>query len=88
MSCCDDDDAAWLDERIAAKKALIIELEAAIDKLASGAQMYQLDTGQSRQLVQKAQLSQLRNQLSELENDVAVLQARKCGTGAYGRPTF
>lgn len=85
MSAIDSD---WLDERITATKAAIIAHENAITALAGGAQMYQLDTGQSRQLVQKAQLSQLRNALEELENRLAVLEARKCGASSYGRPTF
>lgn len=85
MSAIDDD---WLDQRIERTKTLIINYEAAIDALAGGAQMYQLDTGQTRQLVQKANLASLRGTLDELENRLSTLEARKCGAGSHGRPTF
>lgn len=81
-------DGAWLDERIERTKSLIVIYEDAIGALAGGAQMYQLDTGQTRQLVQKANLATLRDTLSELENRLSTLQARRCGAGACGRPTF
>lgn len=86
MTC---DDTEWLTARLEATKVLIVAYEAAILALSTGAvQSYQLDTGQTRQMVTKQQLSQLRNVLDALENRYATLQARLgCGR-AYGRPAF
>lgn len=64
--CCDDDEA-WNRERLAATEALIIKYEAAIDALSTGAQSYQLDTGQSRQQVYKADLGNIQRTLARLE---------------------
>lgn len=74
--------------KIARKKATIEAYEDAITALAAGAQSYSLDTGQTRQMVQRAQLSQLRNMLSSLENDLAVLTAKLCGGSVIARPAF
>jgi hypothetical protein len=79
--CCDD--STWLAERIAAKKALILKYEAALDTLSSGAQSYSLDTGQTRQVVTKANLSELRNMLAKLESDLSTLQQRLSGCGRF-----
>lgn len=72
-------DSTWLDERIAATKTLIVAYEDAILALSTGAQQYSLDTGQTRQMVTKAQLPSLRDALSTLENRLAVLDARRNG---------
>jgi hypothetical protein len=79
-------DAAWYEARIVATKALILKYEAAIDALATGAQMYQLDTGQTRQLVTKAQLPQLRDMLAALEARLDRLIARQGGGVVYVKP--
>lgn len=79
--CCDD--AAWLEERIAAKKALIIAFETAITTVAGGAQSYSLDTGQTRQVVTKANLTEVRNLIGQLESDIATLQMRLYGCGRF-----
>lgn len=79
--CCDD--RAWLEERIAAKKALILKYEAALDSLAGGAQSYSLDTGQTRQVVSKANLTEMRNMVANLESDIATLQMRLNGCGRF-----
>ena len=81
-------DCDWLDARIAAVKAEIVALEAAITAVASGAQMYQLDTGQTRQLVTKANLSSLRLQLADAESRLSAYDMRKCGAGFQGRPSY
>jgi len=44
-------------------------------------QQYQLDTGQTRQLVTRAALSTLKNTRDELLNEIAVLEQRLCGRG-------
>ena len=67
---------------------MITNVEDAIDAISAGAQSYQLDTGQTRQLVTKAQLSQLKNMLSSLENRLSMLDAKLCGRGVISRPGF
>lgn len=81
-------DAAWLQERITKTKELIVKYEDAIDALARGAVQYTLDTGQTRQVVQRAQLGELRAMLDSLENRLATLCARLNGASFYGRPGF
>jgi hypothetical protein len=81
-------DRAWLEARVTATKAAIIATEEAIVALSSGAQSYTLDTGQTRQVVSKADVSSLRLQLNELENRLAVLDARLCGASTRVIPGF
>jgi hypothetical protein len=69
---CDDKD--YVRARIVATKALIVAYEAAILALSTGSQSYQLDTGQSRQFVTKAQLGSLQLTLARLEARLATLQ--------------
>lgn len=78
----------WLEERIAKTKALIEAYEDAILALSSGAQSYTLDTGQTRQTVTKAQLSQLSTTLDRLEGRLQRLIDMRCGAGTYVRPGF
>lgn len=82
------DPTAWIRERIAAKKALLIAYETAMTALAGGAQSYQLNTGQTQQLVTKANLGSMRLVVQGLESDIATLEARLGCTGAqiYVRP--
>jgi hypothetical protein len=79
--CCDD--TTWLEERIAAKKARIVKLEAAIDAVADGAQSYSIDTGQTRQVVTRANLSEIRNMITRLESEISTLQQRLYGCGRF-----
>jgi hypothetical protein len=81
-------DAEWLDARIARTKELIVAYEDAIEAIAGGAQSYSLDTGQTRQTVTKANLSEIRNALSHLENRLSTLDARRNGAGFISRPGF
>lgn len=81
-------DEAWLDERIAKTKTLIGAYEDAILALSTGAVSYTLDTGQTRQTVTKAQVADLRIALRELENRLAVLDARRNGGVVSVRPGF
>jgi hypothetical protein len=71
----------WLLERVEAKKAAIIAYEEAITALSGGAQSYRLMTGQTDQMVTRANLATLRDTLSSLENDLSTLDARLCGAG-------
>ena len=81
-------DNAFLDARIARTKTLILAYEDASDALATGAQSYSIDTGQTRQTVTKPQLSQMKTMLLELENRLSTLCQRRDGRGLYGRPGF
>ena len=78
-----DDD--WLDARETATKALIVAYEGALTALATGAQSYTLDTGQSRQVVTKADIASMRLFLDMLENRLATICARRDGAGHVGR---
>lgn len=85
MAC----DATWIKERIARTEELIVAYEDAIAALAGGAQSYTLDTGQTRQVVTKADLSQMRSALSMLENRREAYRSRLYGTGrVVARPGF
>ncbi|MEQ9078635.1 MAG: hypothetical protein RLP09_32515 [Sandaracinaceae bacterium] len=81
-------DREWLDARIERTKAMIVAHENAIEALSGGAQMYQLDTGQTRQMVTRAQLSQLQRALDSLENRLSTLYARRNGAGLHIKPGF
>lgn len=72
--CCDD--RAWIIERIAAKKALLVLIEEAVGAIATGAQSYQLNTGQTQQLVTKGNIGSWRLYAENLESQIVTLQAR------------
>lgn len=79
--CCDP---AFEAARIDAIKARIIALEGAITALAvGGVQSYSLDTGQTRQVVTRSDLSQLRLALRAAESDLATALARSGGCGRF-----
>jgi hypothetical protein len=83
------DERAFLEGRIARKLARIEQLDAAITALAGGAQSYQLDTGQTRQMVTKIQYAALVDEQRSLEHDVLMLRKRLCGGGSIiSRPGF
>lgn len=87
MACSSDRE--WIEQRIARTEELIEATEDAIAALAGGAQSYHLDTGQTRQIVTKAQLSQLKNTLDSLENRRSTLRTRLCGgSGVIVKPGF
>lgn len=78
--CCDD--SFWSDQLAAAKTA-VTAYNAAILALATGAiQSYTLETGQTRQVVTKANLTELRRARDSLLNEVATLESRLCGSGS------
>lgn len=79
--CCDE--RTWLEQRIAAKKALILAFETAITTIAGGAQNYSIDTGQTRQVVTRANLSEMRIMIAKLESDVSTLMQRLNGCGRF-----
>lgn len=79
--CCDD--RAWLEERIAKKKEAIVEFENGLIAIAGGAQSYSFDTGQTRQVVTKANITETRNVIAQLESDIVTLQMRLYGCGRF-----
>lgn len=74
-------DAAFIQARIDATKAMIIAYEDAATALAAGVQSYTLDTGQTRQTVTKLDLAQLQRTIDSLYNRCATLEARLNGSG-------
>jgi hypothetical protein len=81
------DDAFWA-ERLEKAKQLLTAYDAAILAVASGAQSYQLDTGQTRTLVSKANLKNIIAARDALINEVASMEARVCGAGTHVLPGF
>lgn len=80
---------AWLQSRITRTQEMIVAHEDAIDALVAGAQMYQLDTGQTRQMVTKANLSALRKTLAELEARLEDYDSRlNGGANVFVEPGF
>lgn len=75
-------DAAYWNERIEKTKAVIELWETAESQLASGVQSYTIDTGQSRQTVTQANITEVRKYLESLYARLAAFEARvgKCGT--------
>ena len=75
-------DAAYLQQRIDSAKAQLEATEDAVLALTiGGVASYQLDTGQSNQVVTKLNLTGLQNAISSLLNRIATLEARRNGTG-------
>ena len=71
---------SWYQERLEVAKTQVEELEAAISALLDGSiQSYQLDTGQTRTLVTKQQMSPMYLALQRAENRVSALDARVNG---------
>lgn len=71
----------FLQDRIAATKALIIAYEDAATALSSGVQSYSLDTGQSKQTVTRSDTKSINETLDGLYNRLATLEARATGGG-------
>lgn len=80
MVCLSSEDREWVEARITKTKTLIVAYEDALLALAGGAQMYSLDTGQTRQTVTKANVASMKSILTELEERLSMLQGRLNGT--------
>lgn len=79
MSC---NDYQYLTARIAATEAAIEQYEnAELALTTGGVQSYTIDTGQSRQTVTRANLSEIRRGVDSLYNRRATLIARRDGCG-------
>ena len=83
-------DVAYINERITRSKARIEALEDAILAVSTRNQTYTFDTGQTRQSVTKANLSELRIALEHEENRLARLcrQLEVGGGAIISRPGF
>ena len=79
MACSRDFWAA----RLQKKKEQLEQLDAVLEAFAlnQGLQSYDFDTGQTRQKVERADLSKLRLWMKELESQIAALDARVNGCG-------
>lgn len=62
------DDTAWLEEQLTAVETQIRTLQAAINRVASQAQSYSMDTGQTRITKAEAELMGLRLALKDAED--------------------
>lgn len=75
-------DQAFIQDRITATKAQIVAYEDAALGLAEGnIQTYTLDTGQTRQVITRMNLTELNKVIDALYNRCATLQARLSGSG-------
>lgn len=80
------DETTWLTSRIESAQLQVEAYEAAILAISSGAQMYQMDTGQTRMLVTKANLSSVEAALNKLLLRMEVWKSQLCGRPQVGRP--
>lgn len=62
----------------------LAQVRAAITAILGGAQQYSLDTGQTRQVVTRANLGTLRIMRTDLRNEIRLLEAQ-CDGGAATR---
>lgn len=83
-------DSTFIHERITATKNQIATLEDAALNISSGAiTSYTLDTGQSRQVVTKSNISLINKAIDALYNRLATLETRLTGNGTVvGRPAW
>lgn len=80
-------DTTFIQDRITATKAAIIAYEGAVTALGtSNIQSYELDTGQDRQRVTRADVKDLNATLDSLYNRLATLEARLYGGAVTVRP--
>jgi hypothetical protein len=77
--CCDD--TVWIQARLDAAKARVLLYETALSAIASGAQSYSLDTGQTRQVVTKANVTEVRRALEADLNLIRTLGNLLTGCG-------
>lgn len=81
-------DVAFLSNRIAATEAAIIAYEDAFLAFADSAQSYTLDTGQDRQTVTRANLTEMRRNVDALYNRLSTLEARLFGSAITVQPAW
>lgn len=78
--CCDD--TFWQGQLTQAKTAAAAYSAAILALTTGGVASYTLETGQTRQVVTKIDLTELQNKYSSILNLVATLESRLCGSGS------
>jgi hypothetical protein len=82
-------DKTFIKARIEITKALIIAYEDALIALAHGVESYTLDTGQSRQIVTRFDITDMNKIVDSLYNRCVTLEARLNGSGVVtARPSW
>lgn len=82
-------DNAFLDARIAATEALIVQYEAAMASAGNmGIASYTIDTGQNRQTVVKMNITELSRVIQRLYNQLATLELRRFGSPKTVAPVW
>lgn len=78
----------FLQQRIDRAKAIIVDAETALERIATGAiDQYTVDTGQSRTTVTKSNIQVLENIIDSQLNRLSMLEARMTGSNVVvGRP--
>jgi hypothetical protein len=71
-----------LEEAIAQKQLELTELRAAITRILTGAQEHSLDDGSGRGTIKRPDIKALFEERSRLENELAALEAQRCGIGS------
>lgn len=88
VPCCANPDTFYAD-RLAAVRAQIIAYEAMMIAFENpDVTLYQLDTGQTRTYVQRAQLANFVASYERMLVLESTLNARVCGATRVGRPAF
>jgi hypothetical protein len=73
----------WVERRIEQTRTMIERYEEAILKVSSGAASYTLDTGQTRQTVTSANLTEMRRALESANNTLRMYENELCGEGTF-----
>jgi hypothetical protein len=82
-------DRAWYEAQVATLKAQIVALQqVATQIMAGGIQSYQLDTGQTRTLVTRINVSALFDEIRKLQNELQTLDAYLNGASFHMIPGF
>lgn len=79
--------ATFWEEQAAAAKAQLVLVQSAIATVLTGGTSYSLDTGQTRLMVTRTTLSELRLLEKELLSRILSFEPR-CGASVYVRPGF
>jgi len=78
----------WIQSRITALETAIVAYETAMIALASGAQSYSLDTGQTRQSVTKTDVGSMRLAMKAAVSMREAYQAQLGGSSFIGIPGY
>lgn len=79
-------ETTFIESRITAAQAALTQVDAAIATVLGGGQSYSLDSGQTRQTVQRGSLESLQKLKEHYENQILVLNRRLCGSATIMQP--